>query len=62
MPLLRRTITAILAAGIVLAACAACSPLNAINALTPSSSYIKSADISYGGALYASVLGSAVRS
>jgi acetyl esterase/lipase len=48
MPLLRRSLTAILAAGILLAACAACSPLNAINALTPSSSYVKSADISYG--------------
>jgi acetyl esterase/lipase len=48
MPLLKRSLTAILAAGIVLAACVACSPLNALNALTPSASYRKSADISYG--------------
>jgi acetyl esterase/lipase len=48
MPLLKRSLTVILAAGIVLAACVACSPLSALNALTPSASYTKSADISYG--------------
>ena len=48
MPLLKRPLTVILAAGIVLAACVACSPLKTLNALTPSASYTKSADISYG--------------
>jgi len=48
MPLLKRPLTVILAAGIVLAACVACSPLKTLNALTPSSSYRKTADISYG--------------
>jgi acetyl esterase/lipase len=48
MPLLRKSVTAIFAVGIVLAACVACSPLNALNTLTPSGSYRKSADISYG--------------
>ena len=48
MPLLKRPLTVILAAGIVLAACVACSPLGTLNALTPSASYNKSADISYG--------------
>jgi acetyl esterase/lipase len=48
MPFLKRPLTVILAAGIVLAACVACSPLKTLNALTPSASYTKSADISYG--------------
>ena len=48
MPLLKKSVVAIAAVGIVLAACVACSPLNALNALTPSASYRKSADISYG--------------
>jgi acetyl esterase/lipase len=48
MPLLKKSVTAIVAAGLVLAACVACSPLNALNALTPSAGYRKSADISYG--------------
>lgn len=48
MPFLKRSLTAVLAAGIVLAACVACSPLTAINALTPSATYNKTADISYG--------------
>jgi len=47
MPFLKRSLTVIFAAGIMLA-CVACSPLSAINTLTPSASYHKSADISYG--------------
>nr|WP_314624564.1 alpha/beta hydrolase [uncultured Noviherbaspirillum sp.] len=47
MPFLKRPLAVILAAGIVLA-CMACSPLSAINTLTPSASYTRSADISYG--------------
>ena len=48
MPLLKKSVVTITAAVIVLAACVACSPLTAINALTPSASYNKTADISYG--------------
>ena len=48
MPFLKRSLTAVAAAVIVVAACVACSPLTAINALTPSASYNKTADISYG--------------
>jgi acetyl esterase/lipase len=48
MPYLKKSLTAIAVAGVVLAACAACSPLGTLNALTPSASYRKSADISYG--------------
>ena len=48
MPFLKRSLTAVAATVIVLAACVACSPLTAINALTPSASYNKTADISYG--------------